>query len=250
MVISVAEILHEAEELWQRQSAAGSDSGSEVGSVSSGTSGSDLAINEHYLQASRLVAAAHANANTVVAVTPTTGVVASTVHGSRIGPTIITVNGVSSAAGSGVHHLDSMLYTSMDEPQSSNPNNMALANHLDLSTNSSTTSSCNPHHHHQFLNLYKSNSTAGSGSIRASRSGSISAGNSGRIHVDDFADNDMVIYDEAVDLEPIDFEHFVDEPDLTLRGSPTSGDHKMFKVSFDSGETPLSTAAPKSRKLM
>ena len=25
---------------------------------------------------------------------------------------------------------------------------------------------------------------------------------------------DMVVYDEAVDLEPIDFEHFIDEPDL------------------------------------
>ena len=38
------------------------------------------------------------------------------IHGNRIGPTIITVNGVSHAAGNH-HNLDSLLYTSMDEPQ-------------------------------------------------------------------------------------------------------------------------------------
>ena len=38
-------------------------------------------------------------------------------------------------------------------------------------------------------------------------------------------------YDEAIDLEPIDFEHFVDEPDLGRQRS-----ERMFRVSF--GDSP------------
>ena len=40
-----------------------------------------------------------------------------------------------------------------------------------------------------------------------------------------------LIYDEAIDLEPIDFEHFVDEPDLGRQRS-----ERMFRVSF--GDSP------------
>ena len=39
------------------------------------------------------------------------------------------------------------------------------------------------------------------------------------------------VYDEAVDLEPIDFEHFVDEPDMNRNPS-----ERMFRVTF--GESP------------
>ena len=60
-----AEILHEAEELWQRQSnSGGSDSSSEVGSVASGSTGTGSAVmtdfNEHYIHASRIIQAAQA----------------------------------------------------------------------------------------------------------------------------------------------------------------------------------------------
>ena len=38
-----------------------------------------------------------------------------------------------------------------------------------------------------------------------------------------------VLFDEAIDLEPIDFEHFVDEPDLD---SSQANTERVFKVSF------------------
>ena len=84
-------------------------------------------------------------------------------HQNHVGPTIITVNGVSASI-NGSHNLDSMLY-SMEEPRT-NPNDPNL--------------------------------------------------------------NKMVLFDEAIDLEPIDFEHFVDEPDLD------SNSERVFKVSFGS----------------
>ena len=84
-------------------------------------------------------------------------------HGHHVGPTIITVNGVSAAI-NGAHNLDSMLY-SMDEPRT-NPNEPQ--------------------------------------------------------------NGQNVLFDEAIDLEPIDFEHFIDEPDLD------SNSERVFKVSFGS----------------
>ena len=84
-------------------------------------------------------------------------------HGPHVGPTIITVNGVSASI-NGSHNLDSMLY-SMEEPR----------------TNPNEPQNCN-----------------------------------------------NVLFDDAIDLEPIDFEHFVDEPDLD------SNSERVFKVSFGS----------------
>merc|ERR1719381_277387 len=63
------EILHEAEELWQRQGStatsqcgSGSDASSECGaSVASGSTGaSNVDFNEHYIHASRIIQAARA----------------------------------------------------------------------------------------------------------------------------------------------------------------------------------------------
>ena len=124
---------------------------------------------------------------------------ATTLHGSRIGPTIITVNGVSASV-AGHHNLDSMLYTSMDEPQSQ--------------------TSCNSQ---QFMNLYQAATAAAAASTVAAAAMPTLAPK-----IVDEIDDDVVIYDEAVDLEPIDFEHFVDEPDLGR------SHNRMFKVSFDS----------------
>ena len=137
-----AEILHEAEELWIRQ---GSDTASEAGSSSTSDISEAASHRSHrsHKSAESAIAAALARSN------------------NHVGPTIITVNGVSAAI-NGSHNLDSMLY-SMEEPRT-NPNEPQDA-----------------------------------------------AG---------------VLFDEAIDLEPIDFEHFVDEPDLD------SNSERVFKVSF------------------
>lgn len=144
------EILHEAEELWNRQ---GSDTSSEAGSSSTG--GSD--ISDTISQRSHRSALAQAMAKQQALA------VHGGPHGPHVGPTIITVNGVSASI-NGSHNLDSMLY-SMEEPR----------------TNPNEPQNCN-----------------------------------------------NVLFDEAIDLEPIDFEHFVDEPDLD------SNSERVFKVSFGS----------------
>lgn len=154
------EILHEAEELWNRQ---GSDTSSEAGSSTTG-SGSDISesVSHHSHHSHRshrsALAAALAKQAAIAGSNP--------MHGkqSHVGPTIITVNGVSASI-NGSHNLDSMLY-SMDEPRT-NPNDV---NRLD-----------------------------------------------------------NVLFDEAIDLEPIDFEHFVDEPD---HDSSHANSERVFKVSF------------------
>lgn len=137
------EILHEAEELWQRQ---GSDTSSEAGSSSTGHTDISDAHSAKY----------HQNNCRGGQMLP---------HGRHVGPTIITVNGVSASV-SGAHNLDSLLYASMDEPQNG-PNGPQ--------------------------------------------------------------DGNNVLFDEAIDLEPIDFEHFVDEPDLGRNQS-----ERMFRVTFGS----------------
>merc|ERR1712242_55959 len=88
------EILHEAEELWQRQS--GSDASSEVGSISSGSlsDGGCMTVQEMALPSPRYV---HTPTGTVrnIAMLPPSAVASANVtgiHGNRIGPTIITVN--------------------------------------------------------------------------------------------------------------------------------------------------------------
>merc|ERR1711997_1247859 len=144
------EILHKAEELWNRQ---GSDTSSEAGSSSTG--GSD--ISDTISQRSHRSALAQAMAKQQALA------VHGGPHGPHVGPTIITVNGVSASI-NGSHNLDSMLY-SMEEPRT-NPNE--------------------PQNAHNAM------------------------------------------FDEAIDLEPIDFEHFVDEPDLD------SNSERVFKVSFGS----------------
>ena len=150
--VTFTEILHEAEELWIRQ---GSDTASEAGSSSTG--GSDISETVSQRSHRSALASAIANAKLNQAV-PVAGL-----HGHHVGPTIITVNGVSASI-NGTHNLDSMLY-SMDEPRT------------------------NPNEHPQN------------------------------------------IFDEAIDLEPIDFEHFVDEPDLD---SNQANSERVFKVSFGS----------------
>jgi len=137
------EILHEAEELWIRQG--GSDTISEAGS-SSTSDISETSSHRSHKSTQSAIAAALARSN------------------NHVGPTIITVNGVSAAI-NGSHNLDSMLY-SMEEPRT-NPN--------------------------------------------------------------DPQDAAGVLFDEAIDLEPIDFEHFVDEPDHF-----DSNSERVFKVSFGS----------------
>merc|ERR1712117_391306 len=42
--------------------------------------------------------------------------------------------------------------------------------------------------------------------------------------------NTTMGYEEAIDLEPIDFEHFIDEPDLDRPGN-----ERMFRVTFGDG---------------
>lgn len=125
------EILHEAEELWERHS---SETSSEVGSASTGSS--DIGD----MTPPRKPVHQHKGPPQAIA------------------PTIITVNGVTATAASGLHNLDSFLYNSMDEPSGDRNNN--------------------------------------------------------------------VVYN--LDLEPIDFEHFVDEPDLGRNRS----ENNMFRVTF------------------
>jgi len=97
------EILHEAEELWERQS---NETCSEAGSASTGTS--ELGD----IPPVRNVVHQHRGSPQVIP------------------PTIITVNGVSAASASGLHNLDSILYNSMDEPLGDRNNNVVY--NLDL----------------------------------------------------------------------------------------------------------------------
>ena len=94
-----SEILHEAEELWIRQ---GSDTSSEAGSSTTGT-GSDISetASSHRSLHRSALAQALAKQNGGVGLPP--------LHAHHVGPTIITVNGVSASIG-GNHNLDSMLY--------------------------------------------------------------------------------------------------------------------------------------------
>jgi len=147
------EILHEAEELWNRQ---GSDTSSEAGSSSTG--GSDISDTISQRSHRSALAQAMAKQQALAVHGGPHGP-----HGPHVGPTIITVNGVSASI-NGSHNLDSMLY-SMEEPR----------------TNPNEPQNCN-----------------------------------------------NVLFDDAIDLEPIDFEHFVDEPDLD------SNSERVFKVSFGS----------------
>merc|ERR1712018_437630 len=128
----------------------GSDTSSEAGSSTTG--GSDISDTASQRSHRSALATALAKQN-------------GSLHGHHVGPTIITVNGVSASI-NGTHNLDSMLY-SMDEPRT------------------------NPNDHPQNNN----------------------------------------IFDEAIDLEPIDFEHFVGEPDLD---SNQANSERVFKVSFGS----------------
>merc|ERR1719479_563049 len=96
------EILHEAEELWNRQ---GSDTSSEAGSSSTGGSDISDAISQR----------SHRSALAQVLAKQQTLAAPGGPHGHHVGPTIITVNGVSASI-NGSHNLDSMLY-SMEEPR-------------------------------------------------------------------------------------------------------------------------------------
>jgi len=178
------EILHEAEELWQRQS--GSDLSSEVGSISSGTlsDGGCLTAQEMAFPSPRYVhtPSTFGRHNAMLPPSAVASSHVNGIHGHRIGPTIITVNGVSHAAGNH-HNLDSLLYTSMDEPHGEG------------------------------------------GVIQPQPNGGMHSNIMGPSVDMGFA------FDEAIDLEPIDFEHFVDEPDLGRQRS-----ERMFRVSF--GDSP------------
>lgn len=118
-----------------------------------------------------------------------------TILGNPHGPTIISVNGVNPTARRQQHllqqQLDSMLFQSLEEP-SDNP--------IMASGASSQAASASGHE----------------APIRAALVNAGSVNN---------------IFDEAVDLEPIDFEHFVDEPEM-------HNSERMFRVAF--GESPPS----------
>jgi len=45
--------------------------------------------------------------------------------------------------------------------------------------------------------------------------------------------NNNMAYEEGIDLEPIDFEHFIDEPDMDL--APRNNMERMFSVNFGEG---------------
>lgn len=201
------EILHEAEELWHKQG--GSDAGSEVASISSGCSVSSSKIRQPI------------NPDPFSAGKP-----ANTVLGPT---TIIAVNGVAVAAASpGVRHhhhhhsLDSLLFSSMDEPQVS----------------------CDPHlphhpalHHQQFQHqqqVQQVQQQVHGGRLGVDmapfRLSSPKHNHQVRGEVSD--DYDPYDYtsnrNAAIDLEPIDFEHFVDDepPEQSTERS-----QRMFRVS-------------------
>ena len=60
---------------------------------------------------------------------------------------------------------------------------------------------------------------------------SMSAPGAGGAMANEASAANNVLFDEAIDLEPIDFEHFVDEPDLD---GGQANSERVFKVSFGS----------------
>lgn len=148
-----AEILHEAEYLWDRPMHSDTTSESGLSSASSG-----IASVRSY------------RSNGVEINTPS----GRRILGNPSGPTIITVSGAMATN----YPYDSMMYNSMEEPM---------------------------------------DGVLGVAGGPVGHTGPRSAA----LMVNTF--------DEAVDLEPIDFEHFVDEPDLNRTQS-----ERMFQVTFGS----------------
>lgn len=150
--------------------------------------------------------------------TATNGTEVNTPRGRRIlgnptGPTIITVSGQLPAVhGSNVgspvvmltpamaaQHYESMLYHSMDEP-------------VDHSVRSRSGGDSH-HHHHAAAAPAAAPSAAAPAGVG---SGVVLGGGN-------------LLFDEAADLEPIDFEHFVDEPEIGRNQS-----ERMFQVTLGS----------------
>ena len=166
-----SEILLEAEELWDRQ--ADSDTTSESGlSSTSGCSSVKPSSYHTFVEAPSESGSQRGR----------------TILGNPHGPTVISVNGVNTAAARQQQllqqQLDSMLFQSLEEPSD---NQLASA--------------------------------TSSGHNEPIRGPLVNAGSVSNI------------FDEAVDLEPIDFEHFVDEPEM-------NNSERMFRVAF--GESPPS----------
>ena len=93
---------------------------------------------------------------------------------------------------------------SMEEPVESNTSNHNLNSHQPPSNSSSV----------------RAGVVIGTGHL-SSTSAAPSAATAPRTN------NSNVLFDEAVDLEPIDFEHFVDEPDMYRNQS-----ERMFQVTL------------------
>ena len=200
------EILHEAEYMWERDgnNSKHSDTTSESGlSCSSGSSCS----------------------------TRSNGVEINTPAGRRIlgnpsGPTIITVSAVSQRlqrehahAHLAAQQLDSMLYNSMEEPVERGPVGMMASTPSGVSLNP-----------FKLTQARASSPSAPSSPLanatNASPSRPSAASNSRQLSSP--VSNNM-LFDEAVDLEPIDFEHFVDEPEMNRNQS-----ERMFQVTLGS----------------
>jgi len=268
------EILHEAEELWQRQGStatsqcgSGSDASSECGaSVASGSTGaSNVDFNEHYIHASRIIQAARAAEQCRQSTQPPASPTGSSViQGNRVGPTVISVShGGHAAATATANHLDSMLYTSMDEPHSQSANFSCTSSHVmtamgagsPVATVSSsagsttalggatvfrTPSAASSSWRHN-LNFPAGGKHGGSKAVLTAAAAPrcppspIMAQQGPRDALED-----MVVYDEAVDLEPIDFEHFIDEP-------AEPAEPRMFKISRSSSSSDPDEAQTRSR---
>jgi len=200
------EILHEAEEMWDRQGAAHthphhhhmmnnhshSETSSESGASTSATSvrsgHSASAVSRHSVASTAIQSGAADHFNQQLHhYHQCNGVSGRRIMGNPSGPTVITVNGI----------YDSILFNSVDEPGQGMQYHNATA---PVSGNQLLTSA-NPTGVHD-----------GAGMVLP-RHG-----------------NNVVLFDDAVDLEPIDFEHFVDEIEDDSQESPAE---RMFKVTFD-----------------
>ena len=205
------EILHEAEYMWENNKGSTnnihSDTTSESG-LSSCSSGSCS--------------------------TRSNGVEINTPNGRRIlgnpsGPTIITVSAVNQRLQREhlAAQLDSMLYQSMEEPVERHLQQQPSSNITGISLNPfrlNSYSAPNSPPARQQQHPQQQQQQQQQGRPRPQQASSPPPTNS-----PPSGGNGQVLFDEAVDLEPIDFEHFVDEPEMNRNQS-----ERMFQVTLGS----------------
>ncbi len=212
-----SEILHEAEYMWEREqqhSQLHSDTTSESGlstSSSSACSSGSGASAPSTCRASAVSEASRRHQQQVEVSTPR----GRRILGNPSGPTIITVSGhlgsaaaassqspSAAAALAAAQRYESMLYHSMEEPVDSVSAAAAAAGN--------------------------GNSVVLPASAAALPAGVHNANGAAASAASGLVLNSHVLFDEAVDLEPIDFEHFVDEPEMSRNQS-----ERMFQVLDD-----------------